>query len=217
MATRQRIETLSRFTSCDIGDALVKLKYPYGGFLDGIKMYSPGSKGPVVGPAITVRMVETSDISAPKLDQHFVDYNQSGHIMYIHQPPGLSAACWGGLMSTRAQHLGAAGAVVNGRIRDQREHKELKFPVFGRDSSILGSNTFTKASQVDVPLQFKGELWIHPGDIILGDEEGVVVTPVSLIDQVIAFCEERAEIDKLTVECLMKGEAMGPVLRKLRK
>jgi regulator of RNase E activity RraA len=112
-----------------IGDALVKLRYPYGGFLDGIRLFSPDSQTRIFGPAVTIKMVEYSDKSAPKLEKHFVDHNENGGIMYIQQPKGLPSACWGGLMSTRAQYMGAHGVVINGRMRDINEHKEFKFPV----------------------------------------------------------------------------------------
>jgi regulator of RNase E activity RraA len=114
-----------------IGDALVKLKYPFGGFLDGIRMWSPElSAGPrrVIGPAVTVKMVEVSNTNAPKPSKHFADHNQPGKIMYIQQPKGLYSACWGGLMSTRAKFLGAGGVVVDGRVRDVGEHREFDFP-----------------------------------------------------------------------------------------
>lgn len=74
-------------------------------------------------------MVEMSDTSAPKLDKHFVDHNEEGGIMYIQQPKGVYSACWGGLMSTRAKYLGAQAAVIDGRLRDVREHNEFGFPV----------------------------------------------------------------------------------------
>lgn len=87
------------------------------------------SPGRIIGPALTVKMVEMSDTSSPKPLKHFADYNEAGKIMYIQQPNGLYSACWGGLMSTRARFLGAAGVVVDGRIRDIREHIEKEFPV----------------------------------------------------------------------------------------
>lgn len=132
MSLKASIKRLSVFTSCDIGDALVKLKYPYGGFLDGIHMWSPAHRsGPhrTIGQAITVKMVTMSDTDAPKPERHFADCNEPGKIMYIQQPKGLYSACWGGLMSTRASALRAGGAVVDGRIRDINEHRELGFPV----------------------------------------------------------------------------------------
>jgi regulator of RNase E activity RraA len=208
-----------------IGDALIKLKYPLGGFLDGIAMRSPApglssraaSAPRFVGHAVTVEMVAADDTTAPKLEQHFVDHNEAGGVMYVHQPAGLASACWGGLMSTRAQLLGAQAVVVNGRVRDVIEHREMGFPVFAAGTSILGSNTFTRAARVNVPLRFRDDLWIHPGDIMVGDEDGVVVTPPSLVEQVVALCEERAEVDAIMFAELRKGAAMGPLIKNVRK
>ncbi|KAK1705908.1 uncharacterized protein CLUP02_14230 [Colletotrichum lupini] len=211
------LEALRKFTSCDIGDALVKLKYPQGGFLDGIRMFSPGASGRVFGPAVTVEMVEMSNTAAPKLDKHFVDHNQEAGIMYVQQPKGLPSACWGGLMSTRAKYLGAEAVVIDGRMRDVGEHNEMGFPVFAQGTSILGSNTFTRASRVNVPLQFKEDLWINPGDILVGDADGVVVTPVSLVEKVVALCQERAEVDEKMFVELKKGASMGDLIKSVRK
>ncbi|RSM02954.1 hypothetical protein CDV31_010695 [Fusarium ambrosium] len=217
MAPSKALDLLRRFTSCDIGDALVKLKYPYGGFLDGIRIFSPDSQARIIGPAVTIKMVESSDKSAPALDKHFVDHNEDGGIMYIQQPKGLPSACWGGLMSTRAKFLGAEGVVIDGRMRDINEHKEMKFPVFARGHSILGSNTFTRASLVNVPLQFKDELWINPGDILVGDADGVVVVPPTLAERVAELCQARAEVDEKMFTELRKGAAMGELIKTIRK
>ncbi|KAI4858802.1 RraA-like protein [Hypoxylon rubiginosum] len=220
MASAATIQRLRAFASCDIGDALVKLKYPFGGFLDGITMWSPdrrAGQAKMFGPAITVKMVEMSDQSSPSPPRHFADFNEQGKVMYIQQPKGLYSACWGGLMSTRANYLGASGVVIDGRIRDVNEHRELGFPVFARDTSILGSNTFTRASEIDIPLQFKEDLWVNPGDYLVGDADGVVVVPPSLMESIVKICEERAEIDRKTVEALQRGEEMGPTLKRLRK
>ncbi|KAI1840478.1 hypothetical protein JX265_000536 [Neoarthrinium moseri] len=201
MASARAMQGLRRFTSCDIGDALVKLKYPYGGFLDGIKMFSPGASGRIFGPAVTVQMVAMSDTSAPKLDKHFVDHNEDGSVMYIQQPKDVPSACWGGLMSTRAKWLGAQGVVIDGRMRDISEHREMEFP----------------ASWIPLATNcFKNDLWINPGDIMVADEDGVVVTPPSLVEQVVALCQERAEIDEKMFTELRKGAAMGPLIKSLR-
>ncbi|KAI9151505.1 mitochondrial dna replication [Paramyrothecium foliicola] len=212
-----RIGVATWATICMIGDALVKLKMPFGGFLDGIRLYSAGADTRIIGPAVTVQMVETSDKTSPTPEQHFVDQNTAGGIMYIQQPKGIQAACWGGLMSTRAKFLKAEGVIVDGRIRDINEHNELRFPVFARGNSILGSNSFTRASQINVPLQFKGDLWINPGDLLVADIDGVVVTPLSLVDNVVALCAERAEMDEKMFSGLHAGEPMGSLIKKLRK
>lgn len=141
-------------------------------------------------------------------------------------------------MSTRAQVLGAQGVVVDGYFRDINEHRDLNFQVsfglparndtltrrklFAQGFSIVSSNTFTRTSAINMPLEFtspnqKSPMIINPGDIILGDADGVVVVPADLVEPCLKLCEERSEVDKKTRECLVNGEGFGPTIARLRK
>lgn len=126
-------------------------------------------------------------------------------------------------MSTRAKRAGAAGVVVDGRFRDLLEHRELGMGLFARGSSILGSNTFTRAAELDVPLSFRieelehGEVQVRPGDLIMGDVDGVVAIPPELASELIDMCEARWQIDEETRSCLEKGDLIGPTIKRLRK
>ncbi|KAI5273149.1 RraA-like protein [Aureobasidium subglaciale] len=216
---------LKRFTSCDVGDALIKLNVKYGGYLHGIKMFSPLQQAgdrKIFGPAYTVQMVDSDDTTSPKPSQHFVDGVTKDSVVFISQPKNFYSACWGGLMSTRAKHLGAQGVVIDGNFRDLNEHREMDFPVFAQGTSALGSNTFTRASALNVPVQFTSPtqtrpLTINPGDLILADLDGVVVLPVEHAEKCLEICEERFKIDEQTMAALRAGEPMGPTLARLRK
>lgn len=127
-------------------------------------------------------------------------------------------------MSTRAAKLGAAGVVVDGRFRDINEHREIGMGLFAREQSILGSNSFTRSAEVNVPVKYSvegidggGEVVVRPGDIIMGDADGVVVVPVESVSECLELCKERWEIDQKTMEFLQAGEEMGPTIKKLRK
>lgn len=89
--------------------------------------------------------------------------------------------------------------------------------MFSRGQSILGSNTFTRASEINVPIQVGRDMWVNPGDILVGDADGVVSVPPSLIEQVVALCQERAEIDEKMFAELRNGAAMGDLIRTIRK
>lgn len=185
-------------------------------------MYSPGSNGAVAkifGPAYTVRMVPAADKASPTPPCHFADAIPKGSVVFVSQPKGLISACWGGLMSTRAKKLGAAGVVIDGRFRDISEHQELNMGLFARGISILGSNTFTRSSELNVPVQYENveKVTIEPGDYILGDQDSVVSIPVTHIEDCVRLCQERYEIDQKTLECLEAGGEMGPTIKKLRK
>jgi regulator of RNase E activity RraA len=117
-----------------IGDALVKLKVPYGGYLHGLKMFSPEQQAgetKIFGPAYTVQLVDANNTTAPKPAKHFADGIEKDCVVFISQPKGFYSACWGGLMSTRAKYLGAQGVVVDGCFRDINEHRGMGFPVGG--------------------------------------------------------------------------------------
>ena len=62
-------------------------------------------------------------------DANKIDFVPSGSIIFISAPPKIVNAVYGGLMSTRARYLNAAGTIVDGRIRDLQEHRELNYPV----------------------------------------------------------------------------------------
>src|SRR5690348_15483287 len=105
-------------------------------------MYSPEymtGKSKIFGPAFTIRMVLATDRTSPSPPGHFADSIPNGSVVFVSQPKGLISACWGGLMSTRAHQLGAAGVVIDGRFRDINEHREMNMGLFARDISILGS------------------------------------------------------------------------------
>ncbi|KAH8807399.1 ribonuclease E inhibitor RraA/Dimethylmenaquinone methyltransferase [Xylogone sp. PMI_703] len=224
-ATSEILDALSEFTSCDISDALMKLDVPYGGYLQGISMYSPEREtGPakIFGPAFTVHTVLESDTNAPTPAGHFVDAIPKGAVVYIQQPKNTFNSVWGGLMSTRAKVLGAQGVVIDGYFRDINEHKDLNFPLFAHGFSIVSSNKLTRTSAVNVPLQYSSEnqpepMTINPGDYILADADGVVAIPPALIEQCLKLCQARSEVDKQTRQCLVNGEAFGPTIARLRK
>lgn len=112
----------------------MKLNVPYGGYLHGLKMFSPlqqAGETKIFGPAYTVQLVDATNTSAPKPAGHFADSIEKDSVVFISQPQGYYSACWGGLMSTRAKYLGAKGVVIDGCFRDINEQREMGFPVCG--------------------------------------------------------------------------------------
>lgn len=126
-------------------------------------------------------------------------------------------------MSTRAQKAGAAGVVIDGRFRDINEHRELGIGLYARGMSILGSHTFTRSSELNVPVSYQieeldnEEVLVNPGDIIVGDADGVVAIPPSLAEECVRLCESRWNVDEATRRCIEEGEEIGPVIQKLRQ
>lgn len=85
-------------------------------------------------------------------------------------------ALWGGLMTTRAQHLKAAGAVLDGYSRDTPEVLELGLPVFSYGGYSQDQGPRGKVVDYRVPVEING-VRVHPGDIVFGDLDGVLIIP----------------------------------------
>jgi len=138
--------------SCDVSDALCKLKFRNGGFLSGLTLWSPQRQEgltKIIGPAYTVQYAPLDD-PAPKTPTHYVgspapctnssvpllltlglqiDAVPEGAVVFVYCPPNIPNAVYGGLMSARAQASKAVGSVVDGRFRDLQEQRDLNFPV----------------------------------------------------------------------------------------
>jgi len=82
------ISLLSKYSSCEISDALIKLGLPHGGHIPDIHVLSPSTYNfKVCAPAYTVKMVLASDNTTPKLAEHFVDTAPEGSVIVIDAPP----------------------------------------------------------------------------------------------------------------------------------
>lgn len=86
-------------------------------------------------------------------------------------------ALWGGLMSTRARALGATGVVLDGFHRDTREILQLGFPVFSHGSYAQDQRLRGRVVDFRCAIEFENGAQVRPGDVIVGDIDGVLVIP----------------------------------------
>ena len=96
--------------------------------------------------------------------------------IYIASGGSLSYALWGELMSTRAMHLKAAGAILDGYIRDATQIEGLGFTVFSRGLYAQDQGPRGKVIDFRKPIEIGG-VRVAPGDLLFGDREGVLVIP----------------------------------------
>ena len=92
----------------------------------------------------------------------------------------------------------------------------FSFQLFARETSILGSGGFTRAAAINEPVRFNNELWVHPRDIIVGDEDGVVCVPPELVERVVELCAKRKEQDERVLEAVQGGLTMEESMRRFR-
>lgn len=124
--------------------------------------------------------------------------------VYICTGASLRYALWGGLMSTRAMKLKAAGAVVHGYSRDTHEVLRLGFPLFSVGAYAQDQGPRGKVIDYRVPIELGG-VNINPGDIVFGDRDGVVIVPQELEETVFTGAIEKARAEKRVLKALEAG------------
>jgi regulator of RNase E activity RraA len=145
----------------------------------------------ICGPAATVLEAATDDVVPPQHALDLIDEAPRGSVIVISIEGGEpDVAVWGGLMTAGAVANGHAGALLDGAVRDLVEiRRDYGFPVYARDVSpgtTLGRYR-TVASQVPVRV---GGIVVHPGDIVVGDVDGVVIVPRARAPEVLAMAQE---------------------------
>ena len=114
------------------------------------------------------------------------------------------AAFWGELLSTACKHKGVAGALTDGPVRDTTRMQSLGFKVFGVQTSPLDINSRYEVVEHNVPAKIDGVV-INPGDLIVGDVDGVVIVPKNAIAEVIARVEEKNSGENLFRNAVRDG------------
>jgi 4-hydroxy-4-methyl-2-oxoglutarate aldolase len=149
----------------------------------GIRPLWPGMPR-VAGPAFTVRCP-----AGDNLMLHAAIYRSEPGSVIVVESGDLDYALAGGNVCAVAQRNGVAAFVLDGVIRDVAEARELRFPVFAR-GVIPIPGTKSAITPLGEPVTCGG-VTVHPGDIVVADEEGIVVTPHARRDQVLADAQAR--------------------------
>lgn len=166
----------------------------------------------VAGRAMTVLEADVFDEAAnknPVLKKPFglmleaLDDLKKNEV-YVCTGASPTYALWGELMSTRAMKLGAAGAVVDGYSRDTNGILDLNFPTFSYGPYAQDQAPRGKVIDFRVALEIKG-VKINPGDIVLGDIDGVCIVPKEAEQEVFRLAIEKARGEKIVRKKIEEG------------
>ncbi|MGC8475085.1 MAG: RraA family protein [Acetobacteraceae bacterium] len=123
-------------------------------------------------------------------------------------------ALWGGLMSTRAQALGAAGAVLGGFHRDTQEIRAMGFPVFSAGSYAQDQRLRGRVIDFRCTIEFPNGTRVAPGDVIVGDIDGVLVIPKDHVADIVRQAVAKVEGEDAVRGMILGGEKTAEVFAK---
>lgn len=159
----------------------------------------------ICGPAVTATLPAGDNMMihlAAKLAQ-------PGDVLVIASET-TRGATWGELATRNAVRKGIEGVVSDGNVRDVDRISELDFPVFGRAVSQSGATKKTPGS-VNVPVSVGGVV-VRPGDIVVGDADGITVVPQHRAEETIEALQEKTEAEERIRERLAEGDELFDVI-----
>lgn len=101
---------------------------------------------------------------------------QPGDVLVVDYRGDEGLGPWGDVLATAAIARGITGLVIDGTVRDARSMRHMRFPVFARGTGIRGTVKVQTNGTVGLPINI-GDTTVNPGDIVVGDDDGVVIVP----------------------------------------
>jgi regulator of RNase E activity RraA len=123
------------------------------------------------------------------------------------------ATLWGGVMTATAVGLGVKGAVIDGGIRDSHQILEKNFPVYYKHRIPNGSLGRCLITHYQLPIKI-GDVVIKPGDVVMGDIDGVVVVPRDIAYEVLVRAEEIRANEKKIFSWVAEGQSVHQITEK---
>ena len=195
------LEEIRTIRTSLISDALGK-----GGAMDhDIRCLSANCR--MAGPAVTVR-VHTADILMVGIA---LSQCPKGSVLVIDGQGELNTALWGEVTTLAARLKGMQGVVIDGAIRDSYRIRVDELPVFAR-AVVPNAGGAQYSGEINVPVQCGGAI-VHPGDWVVGDEDGVVVVPADRLESVVEAAKRLAVVEKRIEEEVAKGKDLATLLR----
>ncbi|MEZ5738503.1 MAG: ribonuclease activity regulator RraA [Burkholderiaceae bacterium] len=209
-ATRQKFRAVSTATLCT---ALYK-RGLRNQFIQDVHPLNPALPN-MVGQAFTLRYIpareDLNPISVFQDPRHpqraAVEQCPSGCVMVFDSRKDARAASAGSILVTRLMMRGVAGVVTDGGFRDAPEIARMAIPAYHHRPSAPTNLTLHQALDINVPIGC-GDVAVWPGDVVVGDGEGVVIVPIGIADEIADEAIEMTAFEDFVTEEVGKGRSI---------
>ena len=157
--------------------------------------------GKLCGPAFTVKVAPGDNLMVHKA----IDIAAPGDVIVVDAGGVVTCAIIGDIMSSLAEKRGLAGFVIYGAIRDAAEIGARRFPVYACGVTHRGPYK-NGPGEINAPVALDGMV-VHPGDIIVGDADGVVAVPQADAEDILALAQAQLAKERASLKAIAAGKA----------
>lgn len=199
---------LAAFSAATVSDALDRLGLP--GSAHGISPLADGSAR-FCGRAYTVRYVNSG--STPGTVGDYLDDVAPGQVVVLDNGGRTDCTVWGDILTTMAADRGIAGTVIHGVCRDVARALELGYPIHSSGRFMRTGKDRVEVSDVQRPVTV-GDVQVAPGDLMLGDADGVVVVARAAEEAVLEVAREISAREEAIVADILAGSTLAAARAK---
>lgn len=192
------VAAFATLSTPEISDALDTLGLP--GSAPGIGPIANGQR--MAGRAFTIRYVPVDLVAGTVGD--YIDDVSPGSVLVLDNTGRTDCTVWGNILTEVATRRGIAGTVINGVCRDTPVIRALKYPLFSRGRFMRTGKDRVQVSDMEVPISL-GDVLVRPGDIVVGDDDGIVVVPRDREDEVLKTAKQIAGVEDQIVNAVRVG------------
>jgi regulator of RNase E activity RraA len=183
-------------------------------FVQDVRPLNPDA-GPMVGEAYTLRYIPAREDLNPITvfrdrahpQRRAIEECPAGAVLVIDSRKDARAASAGSILAARLMKRGGAGIVTDGGFRDSPEIAKLAIPAYHHRPAAPTNLTVHQAVDINVPIGC-GDAPVFPGDVVVGDAEGVVIVPAHLADEIADEAVEMTAFEDFVTEQVLKGRSI---------
>lgn len=204
-------ERLLKLDTAAISDALDSL-FIAGGLL-GIKPQTSGKK--IAGPAFTVQYEAcTPEKNSFMNAGNYIDQVPASSVIVVDNGGRLDCTSWGNILTTKALQKQIAGSVIHGSARDIADIRQMDYPLFSSNIYMVSGKNRARVKAVQCELDIHG-VTVCPGDWVFGDDNGVLVIPEDLLEEVILRAENVENTERQIITTINAGTPLEVARQQL--
>jgi regulator of RNase E activity RraA len=203
-------EQARTLSTAEVSDALDAFNLP--GSALGIRPIAGPAR--LFGLAYTVRFAPI-DRFAPGTVGDFIDALEPGTVAVLDNGGRLDCTVWGGIMSRLAAHKNLAGTVIHGVCRDTAEADEVGYPLYANGRFMRTGKDRVQVEGYQQPVML-GDVRVCPGDLLVGDADGLVVVPKARMQDVLTKALETRKVEEQILQAVLAGTPLTEARRKFK-